>query len=97
ERLPEAAAEALQGPDLALLDELLDLRGLELPAREDPPQREVALLALELLVVLLDDATALRTRRRKRRVVAWHRLALVRLGALDHVARHLLDAAHELR
>src|SRR5581483_1334204 len=71
ERLAEAAAETLERTDRALGHELLDLLGGELAARYDLPDREVALLALELAVVLLDLSSALRARclqRQERRV-----------------------------
>src|SRR5262245_49456391 len=50
---PSLAAEPLQRPYLALGDQLLGLGNLELPPRHDLPETERALLALELLVILV--------------------------------------------
>ena len=53
ERPAHPAAEALQRPDRAASDQLFDFGRLELAAREHLPEREVAFLALEFLVILL--------------------------------------------
>src|SRR6185436_8569253 len=57
------AAESLERADHLLLNQLLDFPRLELPARDDLPQREIALrvLALELFVVLMHLAATFRT------------------------------------
>ena len=91
------AAETLQRPDDALGEQFLDLLRLELPARGDLPQGEVARGALELLVVLLDDAAALGARRFEFAEVAGHGVVLVALRAADDAPRHLGNLRHELR
>src|ERR1044071_1274697 len=54
EGLAEPASKALQRTNLAILDERFDLSRFELAAGENSPQREVAVLTLEFLVVLAD-------------------------------------------
>ncbi len=89
---PSRLRKPCSGPICAALDELFDLRGLELAARQDAPEREVAVLALELLVVLLHDAAAFGARRVERRVLARHGVALMRLRTSDDVLGHVGDA-----
>src|SRR5204862_5827871 len=74
------AAETLQRPDDALADELLDFSNLQLPARHDFPQREVAFLALEFFVIFLNLPAAFRARNFERAVIAGHGVAFVALG-----------------
>src|SRR5207248_8790037 len=58
ERAPLLAAESVQRPDEALADEFVDFFGRPLAPQQDGPDVEVALLALELPVRFLNDATA---------------------------------------
>src|SRR5690606_23804015 len=87
ERLAHPAAKAAHRANGALRDELGDLFRRPLAARGDFPEREVALLALELAVIFLHDPAALRARRGHGRVHDVRNLA-----GLDD--RH--DLAHEL-
>ena len=98
ERKTLLAAEALKRPDLLLQKQFVDLMRFVEPARRALPQGEVAarIGALKLAIVLFDDAAALRARRFEFPEIAGHSVALEALRALDDVARHLSDLAHEI-
>src|SRR4029079_7412173 len=95
ERTPQPAAEAFERADLALAQQRVGFADLELASAHDLPEAEVARLALELLVVLVDLAAALRAARRERAEVARDRVALVALRLADDVLGDLDDLAHE--
>ena len=97
ERSPELAAKAFERADFAMGEQRLGFGNLELAPGDDFPHAEIARLALELLVVLVDFAAAFRTTRGQRCKVSRDRVALVVLRLPDDVLRHLHDLAHELR
>ena len=66
--LPMRLRKPVRGPITRLVIELGDFVGRPFAARGDLPEREVALLALELAVVLLHHAAAFRAGRAHRRV-----------------------------
>jgi hypothetical protein len=95
ERLAEPAPESLQRADAPLLEQRVGFGDLELPAAHDLPEAERARLALELLVVFVHFAAAIRAPRVERAEVAGDRVALVSLGLADDVLGHRDDLAHE--
>src|SRR5437667_782854 len=90
------AAESLQRPDLALLNQLLDFGNLELSAGDNFPQAKIALLALELFIIFMDLAAALRTWGFERSEIARDGIAFVTLGFIHDSARHVRDFFHEI-
>ena len=96
ERKTLLAAKTLQRPDDALGDEFLDFKNFQLPARHDFPKREIAFLALEFFVVLVDLAAAFRAGHSELAVIAGHGVALVTLRLRHHVARRVGDFTHEI-
>ncbi len=94
EGLAHAAAKTAERADDTLGDQLGHLLRRPFAARSDLPQREVALLALELAVVLLHHAAALRAGHAYRGVHHVRYLAL--LDHRNHLAHELGDLLHEL-
>src|SRR5262245_60074178 len=94
ERTADAAPKALQRTDCAVPNQGLGLLPLDPAASDDLPDREVALRALELLVVLVHRAAALRALDRERRDrVVGERAAL---DPLHEIPGRLDDVLHEL-
>ena len=93
----EFAAEALQWPDGLVGEQVLDLRHVELPARHDLPEGEIALLALEFFVILADFPAALRARHPQGAEIPGHRVALMALRLGHNRPGHIRDFAHEIR
>lgn len=89
------AAEALQRADLLLAEQGLDFFELEGPAEDDLPHVPVALLALELLVVLVDLAAALGAGGLELAEVAGNGVVLVGLGLRDDALGERADLGHE--
>ena len=87
-------AESRQGADHPLGDELRDFIGRPFAARGHLPDREVALLALELAIVLLHHAAAFRAGDRDGRIDDVRDLA--RLDRADDLAYELGNLLHEL-
>ena len=88
--------ETLQGADLALPEEKLDLLGGEGAAGHALPEEVVASRAAEAAVFLLQRAgAALRALHVQFAEVTLHCVALEVAGARDDVARQVADAGHE--
>ena len=77
------AAEPLQGADDAFGDQFLDFGDFHLAAGDDFPEGEVAFLALEFFVILLDDAAAFRAGGFQFAEIAGHGVAFIALGLGD--------------
>ena len=85
------------GPTDPLLMQFLDFGNLQLPAGHDFPQREIAFLALELFVILLDLAAAFRARDLSASPKSPGTVSLsCRFALANDVPRHLGDFLHEL-
>ena len=96
ERAPQLAPESFQGSHLALRKQRLGLGYFQLTAGDDLPHAEVAGLALELLVLFVDFATALGTSCAQGREIALDRIAFMVLRLRDNVLRHRDDLTHEV-
>src|SRR5437588_273579 len=70
------AAETLKRTDLPVCEQFLDFGNLELAAGNDFPKTEIAFLALELLVILVNFTTAFRAASFQRAEVPGHGIAV---------------------
>src|SRR5262249_13196425 len=91
------ASKTLERPNLPLRKQRFGFGDFELPAGDDLPHLEIARLALELAIFLVDFAAALWTPCGERREVSWNRVALIILRLSHDVLSHAHDLAHELR
>src|SRR5207247_9300424 len=88
--------DALQCPDLIFANHPFPLLRLHETAGQKRRQTEVAVLALEPPVILLDDTAALRTRGLEIAEIARHFVAWKRLGPVHDAPGHLGDFLHDL-
>ena len=96
-RTTQLAAESFQRTDRAIAQQRIGFGEFQLTAGHDLPEAEVAVLALEFLVLLVHFPAALRAAGGERAEIDVDRVVLVRLRLADDVLRHFDDLAHEIR
>ena len=96
ERAPHLVAETAQRANLAPGEQFLNFGGLKLAAGDDFPQRKVTGLALEFLVRLLDQSSALGARGGEFAKIAGDTVTVVTLRPIDDALGHGSDLPHEV-